>query len=118
MFGNRTVNVCLLALVALLWPAWSQPEPATGQSVPSLAPFDRAVQEMMRRYRVPGAALAVAREGRLVYVRGFGYADRDARVPVAPASKFRIASISKPITAAALLKLVEERHLSLSSKAF
>src|SRR5262245_34574588 len=67
---------------------------------------------------VPGAALAVTRNGRLVHARGFGYADRDSKKLVEPNSLFRIASISKPITAAAVLHLVERGKLKLDDKAF
>jgi len=69
---------------------------------------------------VPGAALAVAKDGKLVYARGFGYADRNpkSKMLVQPHSKFRIASISKPITAAAILRLVEMGKLKLDDHAF
>jgi CubicO group peptidase (beta-lactamase class C family) len=43
---------------------------------------------------------------KLIYARGFGWADRDTKEPVEPASLFRIASVSKPITAVAILQLV------------
>ena len=64
----------------------------------------------------PGAALAVARHGRLVYARGFGLADREGTEPVEPRSLFRIASISKPITATAIMQLVERQKLPLDAK--
>ena len=65
------------------------------------------------RRAVPGAALAVARHGRLVYARGFGYADPKARTPVQPDSLFRVASVSKPITGVAVLRLVERGKVKL-----
>ena len=90
----------------------------TGTFVPGLEPYDRLVAQVMRDYRVPGAAVAVARHGRLVYARGFGMADRLHEVPVQPGSLFRIASLSKPITAAAVLKLVEDGRLELDDRVF
>ena len=66
--------------------------------------------------KVPGAAIAVAKNGRLVYSRGFGYAD--GKTKVEPDSKFRIASISKPITAVAILRLVEQGKLKLDDLVF
>ena len=60
-----------------------------------------------------GAALAVAKGGRLVLARGYGLAFIEEDRPVQPDSLFRIASVSKPITAAAVLKLVEQGHLAL-----
>ena len=56
------------------------------------------------------------KDGRLVYARGFGYADIGKKQPVTPKSLFRIASISKPITAVAILQLVEKKELSLDDK--
>ena len=80
---------------------------------PALAPLDALMTGFVAEHAVPGAALAVARNGRLVYARGFGLADRDAKTPVAPDSLFRIASVSKPLTAAAVLKLVDRGKLGL-----
>lgn len=90
----------------------------TGQFVPELEPYDRIVARIMRVHRIPGAAVAVARDGRLVYARGFGMADRLREVPVQPDSLFRIASLSKPITAVAVLKLVEDGRLKLDARVF
>ena len=58
--------------------------------------------------KVPGRLLAVTRRGKLVYARGFGYADVERKMPVQPAALFRIASVSKPITAVAVMQLVEK----------
>ena len=72
----------------------------------------------MSARHVPGGALAVVKDRRLVYRRGYGWADRENKAPVTPASLFRIASISKPFTAVAALKLVEERKLDLNARVF
>jgi len=90
----------------------------TGKAIPALRPFDELMASFVAEHRVPGAALAVTRNGRLVYARGFGYADRKRRQPVQPASLFRTASISKPITAVAVLQLVERGKLKLDDKVF
>lgn len=71
--------------------------------------FDHAVIAWMRRHQVPGAAIAVARNGRIVLTRGYGYADIQSGRVVEPSSLFRIASVSKPITAVALLRLLESK---------
>ncbi len=90
----------------------------TGDVVPRLASVDRAVHAFLAEHRVPGAAVAITEHGELVYARGFGYADVAERKPVEPTSLFRIASISKPITAAAILQLVDEGKLRLDDKVF
>ena len=111
------------ALLALAGVAHSSSTPETdivqtGTFVLGLEPYDRLVAKVMREHRVPGAAVAIVRDGRLVYARGFGMADRLHEVPVQPDSLFRIASLSKPITAAAVLKLVEDGRLKLGDRVF
>lgn len=85
------------------------------QDLPS---FDEAMEAQLKSYEIPGGALAVARGGRLVHAKGYGMADVEAKTPVAPDALFRIASISKPITAVAVLRLVRDGKLDLDAKAF
>lgn len=92
--------------------------PITGAAVPGMESFDHIVTGLMRKYDMPGGAVAVVKDGRLVYARGFGYADVENEEPVEPDALFRIASLSKQITSATVLKLVEEGKLSLDDKAF
>ena len=92
--------------------------PMTGDPVPGMKSFDRTISNLLTRWHVPGAAVAVVKDGRLVYARGFGYADVDAGELVEPDSLFRLASVSKPLTAIAIMKLVEEDKLRLNDKAF
>jgi N-acyl-D-amino-acid deacylase len=80
------------------------------------APFDRWMTSFLQDHKVPGGSLAIVKNGKVVYARGFGLADKEKGTPVQPESLFRIASISKPITAVAILKLVEEGKLKTSDK--
>ena len=75
--------------------------------------LDDYLAQLINQRSVPGASIAVARDGDVVHWQGFGYADRDRRVPVESTTLFRIASVSKPITAVAVLRLVEAGRLSL-----
>ena len=61
----------------------------------------------------PGCALAVMREGKVIYSRAYGMADLDHDLPITPASVFHVASISKQFTAASILMLAEEGKLSI-----
>jgi len=92
--------------------------PRTGLADSEMASFDRIIPELMRKYQIPGGAVAVTKDGRLVMARGYGFADREARQPVEPDSLFRIASLSKAITSATILRLVEEGRLTLDSRPF
>jgi len=88
--------------------------PMTGVVQPELAPLDELMTSFVTGHAVPGAAMAIAKDGRLLYARGFGYADVAEKTPVQPRSLFRIASLSKPITAAAVLQLVDAKKLRLA----
>ena len=94
-----------------------KPLAATGKAVPELAGLDRLMTETMARHHFPGGALAMAKDGRLVFAHGYGLADAVTGKPVEPDAMFRIASLSKPITSAAVLKLVEAGKLKLDDKA-
>ena len=128
---GRTVRTALVLAAVLTVPplsAYSQTAapgpygiPQTGQAVPGMESYDRIIARIMRDFDIPGASgasVAVVRHGRLVYARGFGLADREAGAPVQPDSLFRIASVSKPITAVAVLKLVEDGLLDLDARVF
>ncbi|MBA2117974.1 serine hydrolase domain-containing protein [Bremerella alba] len=86
---------------------------ANGDSLPGLAAFDTLMERFFDENQPLGASLAVAYQGRLVYAKGFGYADLARKQHVQPTSLFRIASLSKPITAAAVMKLVEAEKVQL-----
>ena len=79
-------------------------------------PFDEEMERFMRERKVPGGALAVVKDRRLVFAKGYGFADRDKQTPVQPQSLFRIASISKSITAVAIMRLMQDGKLSLDAK--
>lgn len=87
--------------------------PVTGEADPRLEPFDELMSSFIQEHKIPGASLAVTRSGKLVYARGFGFADVELRVPVQPTALLRIASVSKPLTSVAMLQLVDRRKLRL-----
>jgi len=78
--------------------------------------YDQIIPDLMRKYAIPGGAVAVLRDGKLIYARGFGYADVENKTPVQPDALFRLASVSKPITGVAIMKLVEEGKLELDDR--
>jgi N-acyl-D-amino-acid deacylase len=92
--------------------------PVTGLPDSRTAAYDELMAAFIREHQPPGASLAVARAGRLVYARGFGYADVEAKEPVQPESRFRIASLSKPITSVSVFQLIERKKLRLDDKVF
>jgi CubicO group peptidase (beta-lactamase class C family) len=99
-----------LALLCGASAASAQPAATQGQRVqaPGIGALtDQFMVQYMKRWNMPGATIAVARNGRLVYSQTYGYADVGAHRPPTPQTPFRIASASKPITAIAIFRLLE-----------
>ena len=117
---RRESILCLAGTVALPWlmPARASAQDrqwrVSGVDVPELSSFDRTIEEYMRLRNIRSGAVAVTYNGRLVLAKGYSW-DAAAAAQVQPTSLFRIASISKPITAAAVMQLVERAGLSLSA---
>ena len=84
----------------------------------SISRVDSSLTAFMRKYNVPGLSLAVAKDDRLIYIKALGYADTTTGEKVSPESLFRIASISKPFTSVAIMKLIQEGRLNINSKVF
>ena len=80
--------------------------------------INEAMTSYIETHNVPGLSLAISRDGELVYAKGFGHADVDANEWVHPHHRFRIASISKPVTAVAALKLRDHCGLNLDDTVF
>ena len=104
------------------------PAPASAQApanVPAGAPTNpsyatarehaRTVAKEWLARGIPGFSVTVAIDGKIVYSEGFGYADLEQRVPTWPTTKFRIGSVSKPLTSAGMMLLVEQGKLDLDA---
>ncbi len=112
------ILVLFLAMIGMNHPSFSQSFPVSGTGAVELSLFEEKLIEFIRQWNLAGGQVAVCKDGRLVYSRAFGYADREDSIPVNTENLFRIASSSKPITAVAVMKLIEEGKLSLGDKAF
>ncbi|MDP6546170.1 MAG: serine hydrolase domain-containing protein [Phycisphaerae bacterium] len=116
------MRIALLVILTIAPSVLGEPAPApipvTGPARAGMESFDKLMISFVRTHRIPGATLAVVRKGKIVYARGFGYADPTARKAMQPDSLFRIASISKPITSAAIMQLVDRKKLRLSDRVF
>ena len=74
------------------------------------------VTSEMKRQHIPGLSLAIVRDGRVVLVKGYGFANVEHQVPVKPETVFQSGSIGKQFTATAVMILVEEGRLTLDDK--
>jgi CubicO group peptidase (beta-lactamase class C family) len=80
-------------------------------------PVRDAAQLLMKDRGVAGLAVAVARDGKIVWEEGFGWANREKMIPATPNTLFSLASISKPLTATGLMILVERGQIKLEQPA-
>jgi CubicO group peptidase (beta-lactamase class C family) len=88
----------------------AKPEDA-GMSSARLGEIAKTLNADVERGRIPGAVVAIARRGKLVYFEAFGYRDKAAGVPMTSDTIFNIASMTKPMTAVAALQLYEQGRL-------
>ena len=102
---HKLLGLSVAALAALATPLMAQTTPQQEQAIATL----------IQRYegQAPGASLLVLKDGRAIVRRSYGYADLEAKSAATPATNYRLASVSKQFTAAAILLLAEDGKLSL-----
>ena len=115
MIRPRHILILQLALVSLACQPSTQDDIAAieGSIYPRLqiegeAPPPSTIQDRMAHHNVPGVSVAVYRDGKLAWARGYGFADVESESPVTPTTLFQAASISKPIAAMAALDMAED----------
>jgi serine beta-lactamase-like protein LACTB, mitochondrial len=116
----RTWPPCAILIALLLGPgpsAWTQETGAVpaGLSPARVQAVEAAIAAVMSAQKVPGLSVAVVTRGELRWSAGFGHADVENDVPATPETVYRLASISKPITAVAVLQLVEQGKIDLDA---
>jgi CubicO group peptidase (beta-lactamase class C family) len=85
---------------------------ASGQT-PSGPVDDASVQELLAKYHVPGVSIAVIKDFKIDWAKGYGVADRETKIPVTTDTLFQAASISKTIAAMASMKAVQNGRFKL-----
>lgn len=80
--------------------------------------FDREMLKFMKYWDLKGGSFALMRNDSLLYAKGYGYADVEHEEECEVRHIFRVASVSKLLTATAVMKLIEEGRLSLDAKVF
>jgi CubicO group peptidase (beta-lactamase class C family) len=115
MSMHRVFTAVSITTIALFVLAGQVASARTGETVAGFTTVDVKMQEIMTKYGVPGGAIAVMRNGELVFARGYGLADTATGRVVQPDTRFRIAGIGQPITAVATMSLIEAGKLSLTT---
>ncbi len=111
-FLARLASAALIS--ALIVPAAD----VAAQQQPAVAAIEAArarLRDHLERQHVPGASVAVARHGEVVWSEGFGFANLELEAPATPRTKFRIGSISKTLTSIAVAALWQEKRLDLDA---
>ena len=101
----RTINIGLFLLLALVYVVHGQ--------APSGGLDPAAVQELLTKFNVPGVSIAVIKDFKIEWARGYGIADVETGAPVTPDTMFQAASISKPVAAMVSLKAVQDKRFTL-----
>lgn len=97
---------------------WGAPYAVAGAASRDAALIDSVrafLVDTMRKAGVPGASITVMRDGQVIWSEGIGWADVEQRVPVTPLTKFRVGSVSKPLTSVAVGLLVDAGKLDLDA---
>ena len=70
--------------------------------------LDTIIRNNLKQHRIPGAAVALVHEGRVIFSQCYGYADKDKKVAITEDTYFMAGSLTKSFTALAVLKLIEQ----------
>ena len=115
---GRVALACVFVLLVGCGQAQTERPAATGGETPYMAAIEEAralLDSIMNAEAIPGLSVAIGRGSHLMWSEGFGYSDLTHNVSVMPLTRFRVGSVSKPITAAALGVLVEAGSLDLDA---
>jgi CubicO group peptidase (beta-lactamase class C family) len=105
----RRISLALVLFAAVI-------TAASARQKNSAAAFDSVrefIKQQLAERRLPSIAVAIAREGQIIWEEAFGWADTEKRVPATPHTMYSLASISKPITATGLMILKERGRIEL-----
>jgi CubicO group peptidase (beta-lactamase class C family) len=113
----------VFASTAALFHSWASAEPLppiesqeAGFSAERLNRIEEFFNREIAQNRVPGAVVAIARDGKLVYLKAFGHRDKEKGLPMQVDTIFGLASMTKPMVAVGVLALTEQGKLPLFSR--
>src|SRR5438045_1019622 len=110
----KQIRTCLILILAVGFTAFA----ASAQTLPAdlIEKIDKVATDTLARTGVPSASIAIVRDGQIAYVKAYGDARLEPKMPATPQMRYSIGSISKQFTAAAILILQEQGKLSLDDK--
>jgi CubicO group peptidase (beta-lactamase class C family) len=108
--------IILIGLVSALHPGAAQPTAPLKTDVAKeklVAELERTIPDLMKKASIPGLTIALVRDGKLLWAKGFGVKSTKTNEPVTEDTIFEAASLTKPFFAYAAMKMVESGELSL-----
>jgi len=78
--------------------------------------YDVKLDSLRKQYNIPSVSVAILHNQKIIFSKGYGYADIENKIPATDSTPYRIASMTKPIASTVILKLVEEEKLNLDGK--
>jgi CubicO group peptidase (beta-lactamase class C family) len=112
------ITISILAVACSKAPGDDGSIPSTNRSIATVdsKQVDELISNRMKEYQVPGLSVAINHNGKLIYSQTYGLADLEHSSPVHRNSSFKIASLTKPITAIATMQLVERGEVELDRR--
>jgi CubicO group peptidase (beta-lactamase class C family) len=116
----NTRHIVSLAVVALAVSVGAQEVRSDGTIGADDRRFDAAraeIQRLIETQKLPAVSVALAKDGKVIWQQAFGYANIEKKIAATPHTTYSLASISKPITATGLMRLVEQKKVDLDRPA-
>ena len=108
----RVKFAALILLGSLSTPVFAERQSNTPEK-PDFSKVRKLIQEQLATTSIPSISVAVVRRGEIIWEEGFGFADRENRIPATPHTMYYLASVSKTITATAVMILAERKRIDL-----
>lgn len=102
--------IIFITILSLCWTVY----PQSGNPFPAI---ERKIEREIGRRAIPSIAVAVAKDGKIIYERAFGWSDFEAKVKATITTSYQLASVSKPMTATGLMVLHHQKKINLDSPA-
>lgn len=109
---RRLAAACSVSGLALLAAACAD-KAASESDRQRLERFEEQVEQIRTQLKIPGVSAAIVRDQRVLWSKGFGFADLEKQVPASPDTLYHLASVTKPVAATLVLQLVEQGKLDL-----
>ena len=119
---RRKISWCLISVLSLTWGARPAPAqnarresetPAPAQEAARLARLEGSLEALRQDLRIPALSAAVVKDQKVLWAKGFGYADPEGKVPATEHTPYHLASLTKTFASTVIMRLVQDGKVSL-----